>query len=297
MMITNKKYLSNFVCAIALIIVLIGYSATHSTILIPTDVKPASTSTMIVPTFIPTTPIILPSQEQLLIEALYSTECLFPCYLGITPGVTNWSEAKNVLESLGGTPAGNSVRNNGDVEHSYALKIQEGINNASVSEYTDEYILMRVNLLIKDNTIQIMRVVLIVTAPTAKFYEYWSNYSIENIFQNNGLPNEIYIAVQNPYYVDETPYFLIDYGSVGATIEFWGVGQGDYICPRYGDKVGQVILYLYNKADSSVDIYADGHTPPDNRSIWLPVEEVLGIDNSLFYYQTLTNPLICFLAQ
>jgi hypothetical protein len=134
-------------------------------------------------------PTISKDQETNLFDLLHVNNCELPCYLGITPGKTTWDEAKLVLKKSGaylGLPNNN---------YYFVLDIGDPSVPPVTPDstwYTEKYeIRYTIEMKVENDIVQLMWVRVSAETLLAKFQDYWSNYSLREIFLQHGSPQEI----------------------------------------------------------------------------------------------------------
>ena len=251
-------------------------------------------------TFVPTLPA---EHEQHLEEMLQAGDCKLPCYLGITPGKTTLSTAKVILENLGASYAGEYKRKNDDgIEYTYDLDIggQPGLDETPMPDGGIVTVYHRVSLITNNDVVQIIETGPATAGPgvstvqaLAKVREYWSRYTAKGIFMQLGLPDQLYIDKPDPFTNKSIPYLLIIYEKLGVVAQIYGSKYEDNICAASGKSI-DIQLSLFNTANSLLTIYNDGRVPPTDRSVWLPIQEVLGVNVMEFYNRVISDSSACF---
>jgi len=240
-------------------------------------------------------PTITTKEVERVVDLLHSHECKLPCYLGITPGKTSLNEAKAILKSLGGSQQGDYIRKDGATEYSYSLKIGDpaAINETPAPDSLTLAINHHVSLITDRDIVQIIGISASATKSLARFREYWSRYSAAGIFLQIGRPDHLYIDTTTPDWVENGRTLLVIYEKLGVVAELYGTGHENNICPESEATFISLRLSLYNTS-SPLSIYSDGRVPPTDREVWLPIEEVLGVDEVEFYDQVISDPSACF---
>lgn len=253
------------------------------------------------PTFIPT---ILPGQQDNLVQLLKTNECKLPCYMGITPGITTWEDASAILESAGATLSYESEKILENKSSVLVRGFNLWIGDPSIQfnerrELTRTYGIYSAGIVhsievITDQSNKVQRIY--VSAGTSrfitKFLDYWSRYTLIEILQRHGSPDEIYLSYGGTGYGQ-----VLVYARLGAVIETNGKKDGDMYCPVVPETFPSVILNLtLTSPGSPLGLYRLGIVPPTDREVYLPVEEMLGISTSEFRAAILADPTTCFRA-
>jgi len=257
-----------------------------------------SKNVMVTPTFIPSVPTVLPIQQTRMIELLHFNDCKLPCYLGITPGKTSWNDAKDILDSIGGSLRGDYMEDNLPV-NSYTLWIGdptliENSPDPNIGIGANE-IAQSIDLTIKDEKVQRIKVYIQTRNFSRKFYEYWSLYSLHKIFLQYGSPDAIYFGISQ--FGNGYIFFLV-YETLGSVIRFNGVKRGDLICPGVQEENVTTGLNLTLTSTSShLNLFDPQKVYPTNHDVYLSVKEALGIDKMEFYNKVSSNISVCFKAK
>lgn len=265
-------------------------------------VRPTSTYMLPPATPVPSFPLP-PDDEVRMTGLLQSEDCKLPCYLGITPGKTNLNEAKAILESLGATHHGDYKRyTDGAMEFAYDLNVGEiiGTNGTANNNPGTVLIYHSVSLITNNDTVQIIEIGAgtstkqsLELQAISKFREIWSRYTSRGIFLQSGQPDKLFIGILDPSNMILYPDLLIIYQKLGTVIDYYGTERENNICLE--DKAQDIYmrLSLFNP-NSNLRISDDGRVPPTDRRAWLPINEILGVNESEFYNQVISNPSICF---
>jgi hypothetical protein len=203
-------------------------------------------------------------------------------------------EARRLLQSLGASFRGEYVRETDRAElYSYSLKVGILTSPDEPAERTDESVVYHnLTLVSNDDTVAILEVSIggNGTRAITALGQYWARYTVGGVFGQVGPPDSIYIAPGDEL---QTPrILLLVYSSLGAVLEFSSSTEVTHICSEQDVQSAAVFLSLYDP-DGSLDIYSDGRVPLSDRQVWLPVEEVLGVDRLEFHDGVLANPEVC----
>ena len=288
-------------------LILIGCASPIPIVQQQIDIMPSQTITPIISftatppvwaTFLSPAPTVLADQELRMVELLQSKGCILPCYLGIIPGKTSLSEAKVILENIGANSIKDIARTDGATYHSYEIRVGDPsvINETPEADGSSVIIYHDIDLVTVDDTVEGIEVYIAATKSKAKFRQYWSRYLTQEIFLQMGAPDHLYANVGNPLYKEYGRDLLISYEKQNILIQYYGTGQEINICPENEARFINLSLSLYSP-NSGLSIYYDGRVSPTNREVYLPIEEVLGVDTTEFYNQVLSNPSVCFKPQ
>jgi hypothetical protein len=248
---------------------------------------------MYTPSPYPTMPI---NQEKLLNEKLHDINCNLPCYLGITPGKTKIDEAIRKLEDLGGIYDGVYLRESDGAQFfSFTMKIGDPAawnetpdpDGSSMEIYND------VSLITDNDIVQIVDVAITASKSISKFREYWSHYSVKEIFMQLGKPESFYIDVIDPELLIYGRNLILVYEKSNTEIEFYGPGKDNHLCPN--NDARYIFLHLeLSYENSTINISNDGRVPLTDREVYLPIEEALRVNEDEFYNRVLSDPDVCF---
>jgi len=238
-------------------------------------------------------PTISSTELEHMVALLQSNDCKLPCYLGITPGKTTLNEAKEILVSLGGSHVSDHERKDGATEYFYNLWVGDPtvVNETPEPNGFMTKIIHHVSLITNNDTVQIIEVYINATKSLAKFREYWSRYSAREIFLQMGPPDHLYTGTPDP--AEKGSYLLTTYEKLGVVAQIYGTKQEDNICPESEAKFIDLQLSLFSPA-SQLSIYGDGGVPPTDRTVWLPIEEAVGVNMQAFYNRVVSDPSACF---
>lgn len=263
----------------------------------PSSLSPPSSTLvhMTLPTPIPTVPTLSAHDERRMIESLQSDDCQLPCYLGIRPGLTALTEARELLDNLGANYYGEYTRQmDGSTFHSYSLVVGSQFAGAETPRPGERPVIYhRVELVTNDEMVDILEVYVNATSISAiaEFRDYWSRYTTRGIFLQVGQPDQIYIDRGDPE--SHGRILLMEYTELGALTEVFGTAEENGICPEREGQFVRMHLSLYNTA-GRLSIYSGGRVPPTDRDVWVPLEEALGIDSGRFYQHVISRPSACF---
>ncbi len=245
-----------------------------------------------------TTPYPTMEEEPLLslIQLLQSESCALPCYLGITPGQTTEHEVEKILESLD-TSVLSGVRDDGSVFYNTNLDIGDksliGLTPDPNMGAANVKIVQSLNLIVKDGVVQKIRTSISTRKFAARFQEYWSRYSMREIFQRHGIPDKIYVSTifytNNGIGVE----FIIVYERNGIVVYLHEEIQNKQICPK-SEKISTDLSLLLTDTSSGLSIFEPELTPSAHPDIYASLEEQLKISRKEFYTQLLSNPSACF---
>jgi len=242
-------------------------------------------------TFIPT---MVPVNELHMVELLQSNDCLLPCYLGITPGHTTWNDAKFLLESLGASYSGEYV-DDGLQAFAYTLWVgdqsMQSVTRTNGTIVGDLEIAQRLGVTIGDGLVQRVVVDIQTRQFISKYADYWEMYTLDGIFNMLGKPDAVYTyrdSVQRGF-----GGLSLVYETSGIVIEFSGATDANSLCPQLEGGLLNRHFILTN-TEAPLTIYLPDRVSPTDRAVWLPIEEVIGINEIGFYNQIIADPSVCF---
>ncbi len=215
---------------------------------------------------------LIPEQAQKLVQELLENNngCRLPCWWGITPGKTSWTEARSFLQS-------------------FAIYIGEtgGVRVPLPSPYSNaDY--MEQEYFIKDGIVDYIRIFNFNLAP---------KYFLPNFLKAYGQPSEIWIrtfakedlGIQN-FVVDlfyQAKGILIEYSSGDPLTETDGKLQNCFI-----KNMDSPFIYLWSPEKQSLSFQEAKQKFLDTRNLPepLPLETATGMDIKTFY-ETFKNPI------
>ena len=173
-----------------------------------------------------------PAEKEQLIDQILTqdVQCKLPCFAGIAPGATPWSDARSFLEQVSEKiyPTGKSS--------TYAIEIQQG-------SVVDFYVP-------RDKVEFIM-------APRKQ-------YSVDELLNAYGEPDEIYIYILDALPVDTTVSYIVHlYYKMGFVVQYYGeAAKGPMVSVCLTEKEGEskdAFFWLWD-GDSKIsfeDVYQD----------------------------------------
>lgn len=173
-----------------------------------------------------------PAEKEQLIDQILTQEyqCKLPCFAGITPGVTLWSDARSFLEQVSEKiyPSGTSS--------TYSIEIQQG-------SVVDFYIP-------RDKVEFIM-------APRKQ-------YPVDELLHAYGEPDEIYIYILDALPVDSTVSYIVHlFYKMGLAVQYYGeAAKGPVVSVCFTEKDGESIDAFFWLWDGDLkisfeDVYRD----------------------------------------
>jgi hypothetical protein len=231
-----------------------------------------------------------------LILLLKSETCVLPCYLGITPGETSESEVKKILESFGAIIRSGEY-SDGNFHYSADLDIGDeslaGLTPDPNRGATDVKIVQNLNILVQDEIVQKIRTSVSTRRFVSRFQEYWSRYSLNEVLQRHGLPDQIYTSTI--FYTDDGigVQLIVVYEGPGIVVYFNGEILDKQVCFDSGKTSADLILILTNPS-SQLNPFDPELTPSKHPDIYAPIEEQLNTSKDEFYAQLISNPSTCF---
>ena len=250
------------------------------------------------PTFPPT---IIPAQEDNLIRLLKDATCKLPCYLGITPGRTSWIEAQAILKDIGAYRVANGW---GDGMRTYGYIMW--IGDPSLSTMTrdpnmvvdDMEIFQSLGFSVWENIVHRIRVEITTRTFAQKLNEYWMKYSFENIFFQLGPPGFISFSKSYKNYNRFTQFIVFQ--NFGIVVETLGTKKDNKICPILVDGTpgnSARLSFTLTNLDFGLGIYGPGQILPTDQTVYLPIEETLGITEQEYYDRIISDPSNCFILK
>ena len=161
--------------------------------------------------------------------------CNLPCFWGIKPGITKWTEAIGLFSELGiKGVTGTSPRN-----FKYFTVNVEG-----------DYVTIFLNMYQKDDVVGAILLTITNKSPLIGFHPYTEQYSIHKTFQALGMPTDILLkfdfAPEGQLEISSYSFWVI-YDNYGLQEDYIGSFRqldDPKVCPER--TVEQVVLYLYS---------------------------------------------------
>ncbi|HWQ46501.1 MAG TPA: hypothetical protein VN376_06515 [Longilinea sp.] len=195
-----------------------------------------------IPTRIPT----LPFEEAMArIDELNATNggCEYPCFWGITPGVTTYDEALEILVPLIEEDEERWVYSTTATNHFDLVDTIEGsYDENTVSLTLSERVVARISV--------------------------QSEFLMTDVLQRLGPPDDVYYSFANNILIDPGYHIILDYGSSGIYVTFYDETGAQYdrvdhylvmqVCGRYVG-LGGTGLYFWDpsKPDSAPDVFSN----------------------------------------
>lgn len=234
-------------------------------------------------TFRTPVPTLSIDAEQKMVEALKSTDCILPCYMGIVPGKTKLSDAKLLLESLGATFLGENTR--GEIKDiGYLIVIDDPSITMTNGAVEDHRVSNSIGLVVIDDVVQQTFIWVLGRGLSPKFQDYWSRYTPKGVFLQLDMPDEIYSGGGHLALVYER------LGIINRYATFWKDGQ---LCPQNETGYFDRRFVIKNK-NTSDDLYTEFEDSLKNKALSNPIAESLGVSVQEFYDQVIADDSVCF---
>jgi len=214
---------------------------------------------------------------------------MLPCYLGIYPGKTSIKDAKLILENLGGRFMGVFQRTKTDGAYLYTYQFHIG------NPLSDEKIVFADVTLVTDNSlVQIIETLPNTGAPELReesikiYQQYWQRYfTTSQILLQLGEPNQVFVTKG----LNE---LVISYSNPIVIVEISGRADENNLCPKNRQVNTLSVKLIASNSHSPFQIDGDGRVPLSDSTVYIPIENSLGIDVHDFYSKVISDPLICF---
>ena len=224
-------------------------------------------------------------------EKAQTSNCVLPCYFGITPGKTSWIDAKKVLKINAGISDYKLER----VESFSAYFFTIAVGSADQINVKAKY-LVSIEIFVDDYGIVQKIYCWYITREQKAFpIEFWNFVSPTYLFQTLGTPDTIYS-------------YSVNGGSLGLLYKVTGVigVYGMYVidgkfCPGDKTSVEVIHLFLYNpdyemdilfpmnifsaKPGADIDTYFKNH---------IYIEKFIGFSKEQLYSKLMNDQSICF---
>lgn len=227
-------------------------------------------------------PTLSINAEQKLVEVLKSGDCNLPCYMGVIPGESKWSDAKILLEALGANFEAQGVQDDGKW-YSYIVTIDDPSVTMPNGAVEDHRISNSIGLIVKDDVVQKTYIWILGRGLSPKFQDYWSRYSPKGVFLQLGTPDKVYVGKGGTLAL---VYERL--GIINMYETFWKDGQ---LCPQNETVYFDRRFVITNK-DTSDKLYSEYQ---DSLKLWSnPIEGSLGVSVQEFYDQVVADDSVCF---
>lgn len=220
-------------------------------------------------------------------ESFENPVCKFPCWWGITPGITTWEDSKNLFLSLGF-----SLHTKVDdeyVSHEAEINQPESIYNTRIKIYT------------KDDKVEYIAIKSFL--PQADFQKRYSAYELKKILRSYGIPSRILTFAS--LLGDGTYGLDLFYDEEGFLISYGGNVHADksgnpVVCPdfSYGSIEGIGIYLQSPNIAQKIENFPDEELKTSFRiseGYLHPIERVTGLTPQEFSNLFIgDNPSYCF---
>lgn len=231
-----------------------------------------------------------------LTKLLHLETCTLPCYLGITPGYTTWDETKSILSELGAYIVEGKKEDNRTHYYTY---LDIGDESAAIMTpnpnigITNLRIIQELNLIVEDEKVQKLWTNISTRKFISRFQEYWSRYTLRQIFLQFGVPDQILTGKRDAGGIGYGLFAI--YEKNGLVFSVSGSAQDGYICPE-SEKLSISLEFSVTNPDSGLDLYTPPFTVLPTGRVYVPIDEVLGVDKEEFYAQLISDSQACFKA-
>jgi hypothetical protein len=227
-------------------------------------------------------------------KLLHADDCKLPCYLGIKPGITRLNEGKAILESIGIPFRSKNIRGNLSEEYDYFMRggIPDRVNLDSVSNGD---IIQYVALISQNDIVQSIEVAVSATELKGEFRAYWSRYSVIEILNQYGPPDQLYLEYNDPQMPFLGHTLILYYRRPRVIVMIYGDKEDNSICTETGSGahfLSRTMILI--DPDSEISLYSDRFTISKVPKGWISVEKAFGISKDTFYKRLMTNPTLCF---
>jgi hypothetical protein len=220
-------------------------------------------------------PTISLDQQKSIVEAMFNNPiCSLPCWWGITPGITEWSEAEKILNMMGISPEKyNSYTVNENSE-------EVTYDNYEIRYETTKETIERFSLHVRKTTVNVLSI---------SFIESFENYSIHNILKGYGKPSEILIYTNEyslgdgalPFstvLIYENERFIVDYREQGEV-------EGNYVKACIAHTIPAI--QIFSSFFPNELLLSHPYERFEEHKIAKTIEEATGMTVEAFYNQYL----------
>lgn len=289
----------------------VGLTQTPATTANPTETKPII---FLTPTHEPTLnvtptrffPTVNPIQEQSIKTLLLDESCILPCYLGITPGKTTTSMAKQIIQSLGGTLENQGMTENGDQFTKYHLNLSVAPKGLKPEEIVNEdyrdalfSISHQIEIVSSGEEVKELFVKMSSASTDEEFQKaasFWERYTMSGILQQLGGPDSTHFLKDTfSYKMKSGQEILLDYKSEGVLFHINGSNSTNNICIKLPSSIFDLNFALFSP--KSYQYIEDVPMKPyyfDKNNYWTTTEDALGVSDEEFFNKILRDPTTCF---
>lgn len=200
---------------------------------------------------------------------LYETNagCRYPCWWGIIPGLTSWTEAELRLHPLAFTIKASDF--NAQIYYTVYFSVPENLAHRGLSQ--QEY-------RVRDDQIELVE-----SHPLKN-----SNVSPTNILSTYGEPAEVLIRTFDEPREDSLPFYLVLFfpqHHFNALYESSGKVQGSDIVGCFNNEQPHLALWSPEQEVSLSDLYAMNlaRFTPEDAKFFKTIEEASQLDKATFY--------------
>jgi len=247
----------------------------------------AMTSTRVVPVY----PTASKQEEEMIVNLLSNEDCILPCYLDITPGQTTKDQAELIMTRIGAIYSGGHLFEGMENKRFLSYIGDETllkVTNVPSSIRGANEIYQEITITFAENIVQKIVVRINTRRLVDKFERYWSNYSLTEVFNELGIPDRISMPFLNERY-----RIIIIYERFGVVLGRTDSLENSMICPLSESNSIDMSLYITDPL-SSLGIFDLPIQRPTNYLDLNPIDDVLGIDEKLFYDRIISEPDPCF---
>jgi hypothetical protein len=237
----------------------------------------------------PPVPTISLATQLKIVELLNTKNCILPCYLGITPGVTRWSDAKTLLDSSGAVNTGPGHKEGDVTWFDYAMHGSYSINTLNQPGDSGNDNLSYFDLLLavdSNGIVQKMFAWFLSHDAGHIFPEYWTKNSPRNIFLQIGMPDAIYSTTSGAG-------LALVYEKLGVVGIYDALLSQNFLCPENDTRLSDMSFTLTNTT-FPLDIHSPEQNVTQEPWLWLPIEQTLNVSVQQFYDKVLSDSSACF---
>lgn len=245
----------------------------------PTETKPSiSTATFIIPSptlsLTPLPTLSFYKTAYLLYEA--KNECDIPCWRGITPGISKWSETKQFIESLDSFYS-SGIEKSPDWSAPITKSSQREMYQWFV-RIPDSHAYAAVLLEVQNN------IITAIAPPQDLFTKF---FPIHKFFEVYSKPDKVLVYIPDYYknnsMYDAYIYLVYEKKHILAEYAFWG-----------SETINAVNLCLQHLSPQGMYLWGSGLELNQDFSAYKPLDEVSGFSLDTFYERFINKNHQCF---
>jgi hypothetical protein len=210
--------------------------------------------------------------------------CELPCFWGIIPGKTSWSDASYWLQDITNIYEDQVFYEDGNLPAyllAFTLNDAKPYHQFSFIPTVGDEKIQRIYVKVQDTPEIISK--------------YWQKYSLREMFFHLGKPDKAFFSICSEY---SHPCFdgLLIYEKEKIALGFFGENLPENkVCPQLSEG-GDITSISFSNVgqQSELDTLPPNWVSSEVKEYWTPIKDVLGIDENEFYERVLSDSPACF---